>query len=200
MSDWRPEAGDFLRQNEDRFVRQATRCCWLHKVPHLVEDVLSDAIEKLLENWPNKLVAADENFRCMHMFVIIRLLTQNAGARADTERKYHSLCLDDPGASQSATNGVSAEDIVMGIAAREQLYTAIRGLPTRQREVIELGKLGELSCNEIAYVLKISTSAVTTSMKKAMDKLRAAVPPDLIGDLETTHSIFMLNERGRWGA
>ena len=35
MSDWRPEAVDFLRQNEDRFVRQATRCCWLHKVPTL---------------------------------------------------------------------------------------------------------------------------------------------------------------------
>ena len=99
---------------------------------HLAEDVLRDAIEKLLENWPNKLVAADENFRCMHMFVIIRLLTQNAGARADTERKYHSLCLDDPGASQSATNGVSAEDIVMGIAAREPVSYTHLTLPTKR--------------------------------------------------------------------
>lgn len=194
MSDWRPEAVDFLRRNEDRFLRQATRCCWLHRIPHLAEDVLRDAIEKMLENWPNELVVEDENRRRKHMFVIIRLLAQNAGARGDTERKHHAVCLDNPESNQSVIDGVSAEDLVMGIAAREQLYTAIRGLPAQQRRMIELGKFGELSCKEIAQVLNISTSAVTTSMKKAMDKLRAAVPPDLIEDLEKTHATFRLSK------
>lgn len=196
MSDWRPEAAEFLRRNATDFLKQATRCCWLNEIPHLAEDVLRDAIKKLLEKWPNELILADEDHRRGHMFITIRLLSQNAGARAVTERKHHAGCLDDPDTKPSVTDGVSAEDVVMGIIAREQLYTAIRGLRPLQREVIEMGKLGGLSCNEIAQKLSISPSAVTSNMQRAMKNLRATVSPELLRDLEKTHSTFMLSKEG----
>jgi RNA polymerase sigma factor (sigma-70 family) len=60
------------------------------------------------------------------------------------------------------------------------LLAAVRSLPTRQREVIALRVLLELSADETAEVLSIEPGTVGTHLRRGLAALRAALsdPPD----------------------
>lgn len=67
-------------------------------------------------------------------------------------------------ASLSAEDEYSEEDY-------SELYSAISKLSPKLKEVISLRYFSDLSCAEIAEILNISVSAVTTRLSRAIQNL-----------------------------
>jgi RNA polymerase sigma-70 factor (ECF subfamily) len=60
-------------------------------------------------------------------------------------------------------------------AERLDVETAVRGLPQRQREVVTLFYLADLSLSEVAAVLAISDGSVKRHLSAARAALRKAL-------------------------
>jgi len=78
-----------------------------------------------------------------------------------------------------------ADDVSVGaqVAAPAEpfdasLYAAVAALPRRQREVIALRVLVDLSADETGRLLSIGTATVHVHLHRALDALRATVVPD----------------------
>ena len=70
------------------------------------------------------------------------------------------------------------ELVVDELALRETMTTALAGLPTDERTVLELGYYGELSQSEISDRLGIPLGTVKTRTRRALLRLRGAVAPN----------------------
>ena len=70
----------------------------------------------------------------------------------------------------------SAEETVVLADEHARILSALRGLPTRQREVLALRYFAGLSEADIAVVLKISTGAVKSTAHKGIAALRGMDP------------------------
>jgi RNA polymerase sigma-70 factor (ECF subfamily) len=68
-------------------------------------------------------------------------------------------------------NLVRREEILQALKTIEQL-------PARQREVLHLSAVEELSIAEIAEVLGITSNSVKVSLSEARKKMRSAFPLD----------------------
>ncbi|HEX5614140.1 MAG TPA: sigma-70 family RNA polymerase sigma factor [Acidimicrobiia bacterium] len=66
-------------------------------------------------------------------------------------------------------------------ATRLALVAALRALPARQREVIVLRHLAGLSEPEVAERLGLSLGTVKTHLRRAKEKLRVELTPELLG-------------------
>lgn len=76
----------------------------------------------------------------------------------------------------SAQAPVEAADAVsLRRAEREVVLAAIRKLPDRQRQVVVLRYLEDLSPNEVAELLGITREAVSSSLNRAMVTLRTVL-------------------------
>lgn len=71
-----------------------------------------------------------------------------------------------------AAEVASAEETVVLADEHERILSALRGLPTRQREVLTLRYFGGLSEADIAVALNISTGAVKSTAHKGIAALR----------------------------
>lgn len=63
------------------------------------------------------------------------------------------------------------------------LRTALRSLPADYREPLEMQVLGGFSCDEIATILDISSSAVMTRLFRARKKMRELLDDDVVSGL-----------------
>jgi RNA polymerase sigma factor (sigma-70 family) len=66
-------------------------------------------------------------------------------------------------------------------ATRLALVAALQALPTRQRDVIVLRHLVDLSEQEVADQLGLSVGSVKTHLRRAKSRLRIALDPDGLG-------------------
>ena len=73
------------------------------------------------------------------------------------------------------------EDIT---ASRLALTAAVRALPRRQREVVALRYLADLSEAEVAGAMRISEGSVKQHLHRGLHSLRAILGPDLSEGLE----------------
>ena len=64
------------------------------------------------------------------------------------------------------------------VVLRMALVAALRGLPRRQREVIALRYLTDLSEGEVAVVLGLAPATVRTHVHRALVRLRGSLGPD----------------------
>ena len=62
---------------------------------------------------------------------------------------------------------------VEGIAAESELQQLLELLPARQRQVVELVKLQEMSLGEAAQASQLSVSAIKSLLHRALDRLRS---------------------------
>lgn len=70
------------------------------------------------------------------------------------------------------SSGKDPSEDMEGSELREQVRAALRGLPTEQREVLEMGYFSGMSQTEIADVTGQPLGTVKTRMRLAMQKLR----------------------------
>ena len=69
-----------------------------------------------------------------------------------------------------------------GIALRDQLERALLRLPNRQRTVVILKDVYDLSCREIADELGIEEGAVKVRLHRARKRLRSAISEEDLAD------------------
>ena len=74
---------------------------------------------------------------------------------------------------QSIQNRWRFQSIVAGQEQRDLIWAAIDQLPERQREVMHLRAVEELTPNQIAEVLSIESGAVRSSLAAARKQLRS---------------------------
>lgn len=72
-------------------------------------------------------------------------------------------------------------DTLGAVDARDQIWRLLMALPKRQREVVVLRYLEDLSEEDTARVLQISVGTVKSTASKAMARLRVAVAAQLGG-------------------
>ncbi len=70
------------------------------------------------------------------------------------------------------------------VAVRHVLMTALAALPERQRAVVVLRHLDDLTEAQTAQVLGVSVGTVKSQNARAMSRLRQLLAPDGLGDVE----------------
>jgi RNA polymerase sigma-70 factor (ECF subfamily) len=78
-------------------------------------------------------------------------------------------------AMASAPFGGPPEDTLVDSETRREILHALDALPARQREVLSLRIIGELSFAEIATLLSMSEANARVTSSQAMQKLKAAL-------------------------
>lgn len=171
-------------------ANQAARYCNLNGLSvDYRQDLLQDAVEQLLRIWEKKLIYESESRRRASMCRILQYKAMNARRRQVTEIKHHASVLLET-TNDLLTDGVSAESIAIAQISRLEVYRQVQSLPLRQRQVVELRYLSDLSSREISEELEISESAVRNSLYKGMKKLRTLLPGGLLREFEATRFTF----------
>jgi RNA polymerase sigma factor (sigma-70 family) len=125
------------------------------------EDVVQDA---LVRAWRRR-ATFDPDRGTARVWLVAVLLDQ---ARRHRLRRLRWMSL-------AAADSADAVLVVPGDAARVDLDRAVRALPRRQRQVITLFYLADLSVAEVASVLGISAGSVKSHLHEARQSLRAAL-------------------------
>lgn len=194
MRDWEADFEEFMLEHETFFANQVARYCNLNSLPvHYRGDLLQDAVEQMLRTWEKNFVYEPQWRRRAAMCQILQYKAMNAKRRRATEAK-HCTSVPLEVTNELLTDGVSAESIAIAEIARLEVYEQIQKLSSRQRQVVELKYLSGLTNQEIAVLLETSESAVTTSLCKAMRKLRAFLSPELLREFRSVR--FMFGEGG----
>jgi len=119
---------------------------------------------------------------------ILQYKAMNAKRRRITEVK-HRISFS-PEAGELLTDGVGAESRAIAEITRLEVYGQVQKLSSRQRQVVELRYLSNPTNREIAELLEVSESTVTTSLCKAMGKLRASLTSELLREFEAIRFMF----------
>ncbi len=134
--------------------------------PNSAEDIVMDAYESLARQWRRlrdpdaalgylrACVVNGSRSRLSRQLTARRRLVLLQGARADTTE-------------------VAAEHVVLSRYESEQLFDAVRRLPTRQRQVLVLRYYEELSVVAVAELLGCSTGSVKTHAYRGLRALAA---------------------------
>jgi RNA polymerase sigma-70 factor (sigma-E family) len=165
---------DYATRQLPVLVRTASAICG---DPHLAEDLVQDVLIKLHARWSAVSVMAMPDAYVRRMLVNEFLSWRRKWGR-------RLLVQADPG-----TGLVAAGDHAGAHAERDALVREINRLPARQRLVVALRYVADLSDAEIAAALGCAESTVRGHAARALATLR-------IGRAEATRDIELL-ERGR---
>ena len=127
------------------------------------EDVVQDVFEAMHRRWPS-LRSGTSGLAYARAGVLNGCRSVH---RRNAVRRKHAASL--------AEGSESGPDAASAAADRDMLATALRMLPRRQREVIVLRYYCDLDASEIGAVLRIGTSAVRSTMSRALDALALVV-------------------------
>ncbi len=143
-------------------MRAATVLCWSRSD---VEDVVQDALLRAFSAYPS---FKGESSFLTWAYAILSRVAQAANRRGSR------LVPDDYTMNQPQQIPPLDHAVVVDEDAR-LLIDAIRSLPERQREMLTLRFLEELSYNEIAEALKVSLGTVKATVFQAKMSLRSAL-------------------------
>jgi RNA polymerase sigma factor (sigma-70 family) len=129
------------------------------------EDVVQDA---LVRAWRRR-ATFDPDRGTARVWLVAVLLDQ---ARRHRLRRLRRMSL---AAADSAEADSAEAVLVPADAARVDLDRAVRALPRRQRQVITLFYLADLSVAEVASVLGITAGSVKSHLHDARQSLRVAL-------------------------
>ncbi len=105
-----------------------------------------------------------------------------AGKRSVRREQYTYLRPNDASESQLAdrlvATSLAADERMLLSELHSRVREGLRQLSANDREMLVLRHLEQLSVQEIAYILEISMSAVTTRHLRALQRLRAVLGDD----------------------
>ena len=160
--------GPFLAAHLDSLVRTAFLLVGTH---HAAEDLVMNALSKCLPRWPTitgdplpyvRKAVLHENFSVLRQLRIVR--------------EIPTAELPEP--------VVAGQDDV--VALRSDLLAALARLPRRQRAVVVLRYLDDMSARQVADLLQISEGTVRSQTHDGLAALRAAAPNTLRSYLTAT--------------
>lgn len=157
----------FAEAFDDMFLRAFRVALRILRDPASAEDVAAEATARAYAHWRK---IGDQPWR---EGWVVRVATNLA---LDVARKRNHIADQAP-----------AEDVVDDdVASRMVLVDALARLPRRQREVVALRHLGDLSEVECAEALRISTGSVKTHLHRGLAALRLRLGREVDIDEEVT--------------
>ena len=131
------------------------------------EDVVQEAFYGLYRRWDRLADAAGATY-----YVRVSVLN---GCRSALRRRAVRRRVLQYGPLADPPPAVSAETVVLGGEQREDVISALRHLPDRQREVLILRFYAELPDEQIARVMGIRPGTVRSTAFRALDALGRAL-------------------------
>jgi RNA polymerase sigma-70 factor (sigma-E family) len=153
------EFSAYVAARRPRLFRTA---CLLCGDPHRAEDIVQDALVRLFAAW-------DRVSRMDNVDGYVRRIIVNAHY-SDRRRPWRRESADEP-REVPLEPGFPVEDA-------DAIRAALRGLPAGQRRVIVLRQIWNLTIEETAAELGISTGTVKSQSADAVAALRRALSPD----------------------
>jgi RNA polymerase sigma-70 factor (sigma-E family) len=147
---------DFVAARGAALVRLARG---LLRDPHAAEDVVQDVLAKALLQW-GRVSAADDPVAYVNRMVV-NASTSFWRRAARRERPTDDL----PEAASADRSGQ--------VADRDELLTALRRLPAKQRTVLVLRHFEDCSDEQIADLLDVTTGTVRSNAHRGLAALRA---------------------------
>ena len=92
--------------------------------------------------------------------------------RIDVVRKFEDSFLAE---NKDASDGYTPEDAMVTNEAVEEILRKLEALPPKDKEIIKLIRLEELSYKEAAKALNIPIGTVSNSLNRALEKLRKSL-------------------------
>jgi RNA polymerase sigma-70 factor (sigma-E family) len=152
---------DFVAAASSRLFTLALLVCGHHRAE--AEDLLQSVLERAYRRW-SRICRDGDPERCVR-----RMLVNASVDRWRRLRRKPELPVSEPEAGQAVADQSSV------VADRDQLLRALATLPARQRAVIVLRYLEDLSEAQTSVVLGCSEGTVKSQASRALAKLRAAV-------------------------
>jgi RNA polymerase sigma-70 factor (sigma-E family) len=129
---------------------------------HKADDIVQDALYKLYLSWPKM-------HKVGNQFAYARRIVVNAahdGGRRPWRREVSIAEVPD---------GVDRNDFASGLADRDEVLEALRGLGPRQRACVVLRYYEDLSVEQTAEILGCSEGTVKSQASRGLDTLRQAI-------------------------
>lgn len=134
--------------------------------PAVAEDLAAEALARAYASWSR--VQRHPSPEAWVLRTTINLATDRARRRGRAEQHQHEL------SERANVDSIAEQDQV---AVRLALGEALNRLPKRQREVVALRYLAEMSEAEVANALNVSAGSVKTHLHRAMKKLKVDLDP-----------------------
>ncbi len=109
------------------------------------------------------------------MGVIVRSRALDFLRRRQAERADAALELDDAMAETLPSDTPTQSDLMLASQQARALHDCLGGLEARQREVVSLAYLRDLSHSELAEQLKIPLGTVKTWIRRGLEQLRGCM-------------------------
>lgn len=146
---------EFVAARQPSLLRYATA---LTGDPHAAADLLQHALTGTWRHWRRIRDGSPEAY-------VRRAMLHAAASRWRRQVSRESVVAEPP-------DGPVGPDHAVATVERDALWRALRGLPPRQRAVLVLRFLDDLSEAETAALLGISTGTVKSSTSRALASLR----------------------------
>lgn len=159
----------FVRSNYEALVRGAS---FVLNDPHAAEDVVQDALIRLASRWESLALNG------LPLLAYVRRTVYTSAIDHTRRRDRRTRLL-----GRLQAQPTTWADAATAIDTRHDVGQLIRQLPPRQRAVIVLRYLHDLSVDEVATILSISEGTVKSQTSRALEALRvhaAQEPSDAV--------------------
>jgi RNA polymerase sigma-70 factor (ECF subfamily) len=160
----------------DRHAAQVFRYCARRVGPDLAEDVLSEVF--LVVQRRRDRIDVGDHLPWLYG-IATNLVRQHRRAEVRAYRALARTGLDPFGGATGIAEGHETRSTERADAARTSraIAGALAGLPSRQRDVLLLYAIGELTYAEIASALSIPLGSVQSALHRARATMRRALAP-----------------------
>ncbi len=152
---------DFVAARGPALVRLARG---LLRDPDTAEDVVQDVLAKALLKW-GRVSAADDPVAYVNRMVV----------NASTSWWRRAARRERPVPTEELPEAGGAPDASGRLADRDELLTALRALPVKQRTVLVLRYFEDMPDERIADLLDVTTGTVRSNAHRGLAALRGAV-------------------------
>ena len=156
----RADCDEFVRTGSTGLLRTAYL---LTGDRHAAEDLVQEVLEQMYVRW-RRIEGYPEAYARRALVNRSTNRWRSRGRRPEAPLAHHD---------------VNEPDHSDGVAVREAVVAALRGLPPQQRATVVLRYLDDLPVHEVAAALGCSDGTVKSNSARGLDRLRAVLGPVL---------------------